>query len=87
MMLQRAKPKYTSRHLSLFNINNRNEVGGFVGCQGYVCVHWVFRRTILQEFRVTSSNSSMVPYPILSTPTIYQIAKLSPFLCRLSSCF
>ena len=28
MMFQRAKPKYTSCHLSLFNVNNRNKVGG-----------------------------------------------------------
>ena len=43
MIFQRAKPKYTSCHLSLFNVNKLNEVGGFVdgfvGFQGYDCVH------------------------------------------------
>ena len=58
LMFQRDKTKYTSCHLSLFKMNNRNEVGGFVGCQGYVCVHWVFRRTIIWVFRVTSFKSS-----------------------------
>ena len=63
MMFQRAKPKYTSCHLSLFNVNNRNEVGGFVGCQEYVCVHLAVRRTIIWVVRVTSSKSSTSSYP------------------------
>ena len=36
MMFQRAEPKYTFCQLSPFNVTNRNEVAGFVGCQGYV---------------------------------------------------
>ena len=39
VVFQRAAPKYTSSNLSLCNVKTWNEVGGFVGCQGYVCVH------------------------------------------------
>ena len=43
MMFQRAKQKYISCHLSLFNVNN---VSGFVACQGYVCMQWVFKWSV-----------------------------------------
>ena len=36
MWFERAKPKYSSCHLSLFNVNNRNELGGFVGSQCFI---------------------------------------------------
>ena len=95
MIFQKAKPKYISNYLSLFNVNNRNEVDGFARCQWYVSVHWVFRRIIIWVVRVTSSKSSMSSDPTWSAPSIFQIAKkkkkkkkkkiLSIALCRLSS--
>ena len=73
LMFQRAKTKYASFHLSLFNVNNRNDVNSFVGCQGCVCVHWVFRRPIIWVVRVSLSKSKS-EFLSHSTST-YQIAK------------
>ena len=61
MMFQRAK--LIAIYLCLNNVHNRNEIGGFVGCQGYICVHWVFRRTVIWVIDVTSSKSTMRSYP------------------------
>ena len=85
MIIQRAKPKYIFYHLSLFDVNNRNEVVGFVGCQGFVCVHWVFRRNIIWVAHVTLSESSISSYPTWSAPVPTKLQKIFTFLLRLSS--
>ena len=79
---QRTKKKYTSCHLSLFNVNYRNEVGGFVVCQGYVFVHWVSSRSKIRVVRNKSPKAPMRPYPTLLAPAPTKLLKLSTFFGR-----
>ena len=46
----------TKESLSLFNMNNRYDLGGFVGCQGHVFVHWVYPST----YRIAKQLSTIL---------------------------
>ena len=60
MMFQRAKPKYTSFYLSLFNVNNRMKSVALQVVKGmFMCIAYHLGSSLVH---VTSSKSSMRSY-------------------------